>query len=51
MCVALHNIFFLILFNKFYVYVNFYYNLVLINKFIEHNQINDSCCDIKYLNL
>ena len=39
------------LFNKFYVCVNFYYKFILINKFIKHNQINDPCCNIKYIDL
>jgi len=30
---------------------NLYYKLNLINKFIKHNQLNNSCCDIKYLDL
>jgi hypothetical protein len=46
----LHNIFF-ILFNNFYMIIDFYYKLILINKFIKHNQENDSCCDIKYIDL
>jgi len=33
---------------KTYVYVNFYYKFILINKFIEHNQVNDLYYDIKY---
>jgi hypothetical protein len=44
-------VFFFILFNKLYVCVDFYYKLILINKFIKHNWVNDSGCDIKYLNL
>ena len=31
--------------------VDFYYKLVLINKFIKYNQVNDLCCDFKYLDL
>ena len=46
----MHNIFF-ILFNNFYMIIDFYYKLILINKFIKHNQENDSCCDIKYIDL
>jgi hypothetical protein len=38
-----------ILFNKFYMCVNMYYKLIFINKFIRHNRVNDSCCNIKYL--
>jgi hypothetical protein len=38
-----------ILFNKFYVYVDFFYILIFINIFIKHNQVNDLYCDIKYL--
>jgi hypothetical protein len=37
--------------NKFYVIVDFYYKLILINKFIKHIKINDSCCTLKYLDL
>jgi len=33
------------------MYINFYFELILINKFIKHNQVNDSYCDIKYLDL
>ena len=29
--------------------INFYFELILINKFIKHNQVNNSYCDIKYL--
>jgi hypothetical protein len=29
--------------------VYFYYKLILINKFIRHNQVNDPSYDIKYL--
>jgi len=37
-CVALHNICFLfVLFNKFYMCVDFCYKLILRNKFIKHN--------------
>jgi hypothetical protein len=38
-CAALHN-FFLFFFIQ-YVYVDFYYKLILIKKFIEHNQVNE----------
>ena len=31
--------------------VDLYYKLILINKFIEHNQVNDLYYDIKYLDL
>ena len=48
----LHGIFFpFILFNKFYVSINFYYKLILINKFIKQNRVNDLYCAIKYLDL
>jgi len=30
---------------------DFYYKIILINKFIKYNQINDSCFDIKYIGL
>jgi hypothetical protein len=51
-CPTLHGICFpFILFNKLYVYINFYYKINLINKFIKHNRINDLCCAIKYLDL
>jgi hypothetical protein len=51
-CATLHNIFFpFILFNKIHMFVNFYYKLILINKFIKHNRVNDPCCAIKYLDL
>ena len=43
--------FFFILFNKSYVCINFYFKLILIKKIIKHNQVNDSYCDIKYLDL
>jgi hypothetical protein len=43
--------FFFILLNKSYVYVNFYFKLILINKFVKHNQVNYPYCDIKYLDL
>ena len=45
---TLYSIF---LFNKFYLSVDFYYKLILINKFIKHNHVNDMCCVIKYLDL
>ena len=49
--VALLNIFFsFIFFDKFYVCVDFYYKLILINKFIKYNQINNPCyCDCLYI--
>ena len=31
--------------------INFYFKLILIKKIIKHNQVNDSYCDIKYLDL
>jgi hypothetical protein len=31
--------------------VDFYYKLILINKFTKHNLINNLCCDIKYFDL
>ena len=31
--------------------VDLCYKLILINKFIKHNQLNNLCCDIKYLDL
>ena len=31
--------------------VDLYYKLILINKFIKHNQLNNLYCDIKYINL
>ena len=31
--------------------VNLYYKVVLINKFIKYNQVNDMCGAIKYLDL
>jgi len=34
---------------KFYVF--FYYKFILIEKFIKHNEINYSCCDVRYLDL
>jgi hypothetical protein len=40
-----------ILFNKFFVFVNFCYGLIFINKFIKHNHINDPYYDIKYPDL
>ena len=43
--------FFFLLLNKSYVYVNFYFKLILINKFVKHNQVNYPYCDIKYLDL
>jgi hypothetical protein len=27
--------------NKFYMFVDLYYKLILINKFIKHNKVND----------
>ena len=30
---------------------DFYYKIILINKFIKYNQINDPCFDIKYIGL
>jgi hypothetical protein len=39
---TLHNIvFYFILFNKFYMCVKFYYKLILINKFIKDNRVNN----------
>ena len=49
MC-SLYGIFF-ILFNKFYMRVNFCYELIFINKFIKYNHVNDPYCDIKYFGL
>jgi hypothetical protein len=40
-----------ILFNKIYMYINFCYKLIFINKFIKYNQVNDTFYNIKYLNL
>jgi hypothetical protein len=40
-----------ILFNKFYVCIDFCYILIFINKFIKHNQVNKLYYDIKYFNL
>jgi hypothetical protein len=31
--------------------VDFYFKLILINKFIKHNQVNHLYCDIKYLDI
>ena len=31
--------------------VDFYYKLILINKFTKHNWVNNLCCDIKYFDL
>ena len=45
---TLHNIFF---YSINFMCVNFYYKFILINKFIKHNQINDPCCNIKYIDL
>jgi hypothetical protein len=52
-------VFFLFLFNKFYVwigfyykfYVFFYYKFILIEKFIKHNKINYPYYDVKYFDL
>ena len=44
-------IFPLILFNKFYLFVDFCKKLILINKLIKYNYANDLYCDIKYLNI
>jgi hypothetical protein len=43
--------FYFILFNKFYVFVDFYYKLILINKFSKHSRVNGPCCAYKYLDL
>jgi len=40
-----------ILFSKVYVSINFYYKLILINKLIKQNRVNNLYCTIKYLNL
>ena len=50
-CIVLNYIFSFILLNKFYVCVDFYYKLILINKFIKYNKFNDPCCDIKYIDI
>jgi len=34
-----------------FMYIDFYYKLIFINKFIKHNQINEPYCNIKYLDL
>ena len=39
------------LFNKFYVFIDFYYRLILVNKFTKYNKVNESCYNIKYLDL
>ena len=44
-------IFPLILFNKFYLFVDFCKKIILINKLIKYNHANDLYCDIKYLNI
>jgi len=36
--------FFLILLNKFHMCVHLYYKLILINKFIKYNYLNNSYC-------
>jgi len=51
MCNLAYYFFPFILFNKSYVCVDFYYKLILVNKFIEHNQVNNPYCNIKYLDL
>ena len=40
-----------ILFNKFYMCINFCYKLIFLNKYIKYNQVNDTFYNIKYLNL
>ena len=53
------TLYFLLLFNKVYVcvgfyykfYVFFYYKFILMEKFIKYNQVNYSYCDVRYLNL
>jgi hypothetical protein len=40
-----------ILFNKFYVCIDFCYILIFTNKFIKHNQIIYRYWNIKYINL
>ena len=52
-------IFLKLLFNKFYVYVCFYYKFyvffyykfILIEEFIKYNQVNYPYCDVRYLDL
>ena len=51
MCSLTWYIFLFILFNKSYVFVDLYFNLILINRFIKHNQVNYSYYNIKYLDL
>ena len=49
-CVAMYSFFFpFMIFKKNYVCVDFYYRLILVNKFIKYNQVNDPCFNIKYL--
>ena len=51
MCSLTYSVSLFILFNKFYVCVNFCYKLIFINKFIKHSGINELYCAIKYLGL
>jgi len=39
------------LFNKFYVFIDFYYRLISVNKFTKYNKVNEPCYNIKYLDL
>jgi len=38
---SLAYIFFIFLLNKFHMCIDFYYKLILVNKFIKHNQVNN----------
>jgi hypothetical protein len=59
LCVTLCFFFFKLLFNKFYMcvdfyykfYVFFYYKFILTWEFIKHDKVNYLCCDIRYLDL
>ena len=56
-CAALHNDFFLLFYSinfigKFIsIIVSLNKKIILVNKFIKYNQVNVSCCPIKYLDL
>ena len=52
MCsLALYVFFPFMLFNKFYVFIDFYYRLILVKKFTKYNKVNEPCYNIKYLDL
>ena len=50
MCSLTRNVF-LLFYSINFTCVDFCYGLIFINKFMKHNHVNDSYCNIKYIDL